>query len=75
MAYFTVISLQSLNEMEEIHETPLSGQSTYRLTSNPDLYNTNQGCKQLNHNIQWGLHIRIQSIKPYWSNVKVHLTV
>ena len=25
---FTVVSLQSLNEMEEIHENPLSGQST-----------------------------------------------
>jgi hypothetical protein len=28
IAYFTVVSLQSLNKMEEIHENPLSGQST-----------------------------------------------
>jgi len=28
MAYFTVVSLQSLNKMEEIHENLLSGQST-----------------------------------------------
>jgi hypothetical protein len=28
LAYFTVVSLQSLNKMEEIHENPLSGQST-----------------------------------------------
>jgi len=28
MAYFKVVSLQSLNEKEEIHENPLSGQPT-----------------------------------------------
>jgi len=75
MAYFKVVFLQSLNEMEEINENPLSGQPTLRFASNPDLYNTKQGWKQLNHNIQQGLHIRIQWIKPYLSNVNVHLTV
>jgi hypothetical protein len=28
MPYFKVVSLQSLDEMEEIHENPLSGQLT-----------------------------------------------
>jgi hypothetical protein len=28
MAYFKVVSLQSVNEMEEIHENSLSGQPT-----------------------------------------------
>jgi len=75
MAYFKVVSLQSHNEMEEIYENPLPGQPTLRFASNPDLYNTKQGWKQLNHNIQQGLHIRIQRIKPYWSNINVQLTV